>query len=217
MINDFLLFLRRLNFFLTFRFSRVNSSGSTRRTSRTKSTKACLTSVTKQRTSWIACSAMSARNLQQNRSSSVLAQAGELQIKHKAVPRSSSDFITQRTSDFRVTGFLTMKVGKIVAVSVGGSIILLQIASNEGYITIDWSKITKKANKLADKAEEAITGEGPSWADKVRINLLNVVSVSVIRSEKRPPIKFQIKSFVTEHSYTATAFAGGFLIGITFS
>lgn len=65
-----------------------------------------------------------------------------------------------------VTGFLTMKVGKIVAISVGGSIILLQIASNEGYIQIDWNKITKKANKLADKAEEAITGEGPSWADK---------------------------------------------------
>ena len=71
---------------------------------------------------------------------------------------------------FRVTGFLTMKVGKIVAVSVGGSIILLQIAANEGYITIDWNKITNKANKLADKAEEAITGEGPSWADKVNIN-----------------------------------------------
>jgi len=65
-----------------------------------------------------------------------------------------------------VTGFLTMKVGKVIAISVGGSIILLQIASNEGYINIDWSKITRKANKLADKAEEAITGEGPSWADK---------------------------------------------------
>lgn len=60
-----------------------------------------------------------------------------------------------------------MKVGKIVAISVGGAIILLQIAANEGYIEIDWSKVTKKANKLADKAEEAITGEGPSWADKV--------------------------------------------------
>lgn len=62
-----------------------------------------------------------------------------------------------------------MKVGKIVAVSVGGSIILLQIAANEGYIRIDWDKLTKKANKLADKAEEAVTGEGPSWADKVSL------------------------------------------------
>jgi hypothetical protein len=33
---------------------------------------------------------------------------------------------------FRVTGFLTMKVGKMVAISVGGSIILLQLASQEG-------------------------------------------------------------------------------------
>lgn len=63
-----------------------------------------------------------------------------------------------------------MKVGKTVAVIAGGSIILLQIAANEGYIQIDWNKITKKANKIADKAEEAITGEGPSWAEKVRIS-----------------------------------------------
>lgn len=60
-----------------------------------------------------------------------------------------------------------MKVGKFVALGVGTSIILLQIASNEGYIQIDWSKLTKSANKLADKAEEAISGEAPSWADKV--------------------------------------------------
>lgn len=60
-----------------------------------------------------------------------------------------------------------MKVGKVIAIGVGGSIILLQVASNEGYINIDWNKIGKRANNLADKAEEAITGEGPSWAEKV--------------------------------------------------
>lgn len=81
--------------------------------------------------------------------------------------------IEHYTSDFRATGFLTMKVGKIVAISVGGSIILLQIAANEGYIQIDWNRLTKKANKLADKAEEAITGEGPSWADKVSVIVLS--------------------------------------------
>ena len=64
-----------------------------------------------------------------------------------------------------------MKVGKVVAVAVGGSIILLQIAANEGYIQIDWNKLTKKANKLVDKAEGAISGEGPSWADKVSIHV----------------------------------------------
>ena len=60
-----------------------------------------------------------------------------------------------------------MKVGKAVAIAVGGSIIILQIASNEGYITIDWNKLLRKADKIADKAEEAISGQGPSWADKV--------------------------------------------------
>lgn len=60
-----------------------------------------------------------------------------------------------------------MKAGKIVAIGVGSSIILLQLASNEGYINIDWNKIGRKANTIADKAEEAISGEGPSWADKV--------------------------------------------------
>lgn len=29
--------------------------------------------------------------------------------------------------DFRATGYLTMKVGKVLAVAVGGSIILLQV------------------------------------------------------------------------------------------
>lgn len=112
-----------------------------------------------------------------------------------------------------------MKVGKIVAISVGGSIILLQIASNEGYIQIDWNKITKKANKLADKAEEAITGEGPSWADKVRNFVPSVLGMLMIRSEKKNVngVTFQLKSFVKENSYTATSFVGGFLIGTTFS
>ncbi|KAG5683660.1 hypothetical protein PVAND_012927 [Polypedilum vanderplanki] len=70
-----------------------------------------------------------------------------------------------------VTGYLTMKVGKIVAISVGGSIILLQIASNREYITIDWNKITKNGNKLSDKAQKVITGEGPSWAEKIKLYL----------------------------------------------
>lgn len=80
-----------------------------------------------------------------------------------------------------------MKVGKVVAVSVGGSIILLQIAANEGYIQIDWNKITKRANKLADKAEEAITGEGPSWADKVSNRFSQITSI-----QSRFDLKFSV-------------------------
>lgn len=51
------------------------------------------------------------------------------------VSRSSCD-LNFTTSDLRATGFLTMKVGKVVAVVAGGSIILLQIAANEGAFII---------------------------------------------------------------------------------
>lgn len=80
-----------------------------------------------------------------------------------------------------------------------------------GYITIDWNKLNKKANKIADKAEEAITGEGPSWADKVS-------NCKLLRFDlKLMSFAFQIKSYVKENSYAATSFAGGFLIGIAYS
>ncbi|XP_058817950.1 FUN14 domain-containing protein 1 isoform X1 [Topomyia yanbarensis] len=64
------------------------------------------------------------------------------------------------------TGYITMKIGKMAAVAVGGGIILLQIANQQGYIQIDWNKIHKKVDKVTDKVEEAVTGQGPSWADK---------------------------------------------------
>lgn len=61
-----------------------------------------------------------------------------------------------------------MKVGKVVAFSVGGGIIILQVAANQGYIKINWDKLQKKAEKISDKVEEKITGEGPKFLDKVK-------------------------------------------------
>ncbi|XP_055641502.1 FUN14 domain-containing protein 1 isoform X2 [Toxorhynchites rutilus septentrionalis] len=87
------------------------------------------------------------------------------------------------------TGYITMKVGKVAAVAVGGGIILLQIANQQGYINIDWNKIHKKVDKVADKVEEAVTGQGPSWDDK-------------------------IVKLAKENTYLATGFLGGFLIGL---
>uniref|UniRef100_A0A182NB25 glutaryl-CoA dehydrogenase (ETF) n=1 Tax=Anopheles dirus TaxID=7168 RepID=A0A182NB25_9DIPT len=64
------------------------------------------------------------------------------------------------------TGYITMKVGKMAAIAVGGGIILLQVANQQGIISIDWNKVQKKVDKVSDKVEEAVTGQGPSWADK---------------------------------------------------
>lgn len=68
---------------------------------------------------------------------------------------------------FRATGFATMKVGKVAAFAIGGGIILIEIAHQEGYINVDWSKITKKLDKVSDKVESAVTGKDKSWVDKV--------------------------------------------------
>lgn len=64
-----------------------------------------------------------------------------------------------------------MKVGKVAACAIGGGIIMLQIASTQGYININWDKIKKKAEKISDKVEEKVTGDGPKLMDKVRINI----------------------------------------------
>ncbi|XP_029162517.1 FUN14 domain-containing protein 1 isoform X3 [Nylanderia fulva] len=89
-----------------------------------------------------------------------------------------------------VTGFITMKVGKVAACAVGGGIIMLQIAAHQGYIKVNWDKITRKAEKITDKVEEKITGEGPKFMDKVGKLWRN-------------------------NSFIATSFLGGFIIGLS--
>lgn len=67
------------------------------------------------------------------------------------------------------TGFITMKVGKVTAMAVGGGIILLQIANHQGYIKVNWDKVYKQVDKVADRVEEKATGQGPKWMEKVGV------------------------------------------------
>lgn len=60
-----------------------------------------------------------------------------------------------------------MKIGKFAAVGLGGSVILLHIASQKGYIDINWDKINKKVDKITDKIEKEATGQSPDWFEKV--------------------------------------------------
>ncbi|CAD6997855.1 unnamed protein product [Ceratitis capitata] len=71
------------------------------------------------------------------------------------------------------TGFATMKVGKFAAFAIGGGIILMEIAHQEGFIEIDWSKITGKLDKVTDKVETAVTGQEKNWIEKVSENMLS--------------------------------------------
>lgn len=67
----------------------------------------------------------------------------------------------------RATGYSTMKIGKTAAFLIGSSILLLEVAHEQGLIKIDWNKVSKKVDQVGDKVEEAVTGEGPKWMDKV--------------------------------------------------
>ncbi|XP_044744497.1 FUN14 domain-containing protein 1 [Coccinella septempunctata] len=65
------------------------------------------------------------------------------------------------------TGFMAMRVGKPTALALGGGIILLQIANEKGLIKINWDKVNRKIDKVADKVEEVVTGQQPTVIDKV--------------------------------------------------
>ncbi|CAH1153538.1 unnamed protein product [Phaedon cochleariae] len=79
---------------------------------------------------------------------------------------SASKQIVLGASSGWVTGFLAMRVGKTAALALGGGIILLQVANEKGYIKINWDKVNKNLDKVTDKVEEKITGQGPTWMDK---------------------------------------------------
>lgn len=60
-----------------------------------------------------------------------------------------------------------MRVGKTAALALGGGIILLEIASEKGYIKINWDKVQENLDKVSETAEEKISGQTPGWMEKV--------------------------------------------------
>lgn len=69
---------------------------------------------------------------------------------------------------FRITGFALVKIGKMAALAIGGTIVFLEIANENGIVKIDWGKVEKEVDKVTDRVEEAVTGNKKSWMDKVR-------------------------------------------------
>lgn len=55
----------------------------------------------------------------------------------------------------------------MAAIGIGGGVILLHLASQKGYIDINWDKINKRVDKIADKVEKEATGKSADWFDKV--------------------------------------------------
>lgn len=106
---------------------------------------------------------MLARNRQRNKFCSVLVVDGESK-NFKFSQKLRKNVFKKK---IRATGYVTMKVGKAAALALGGGIILLQLAHQQGYITVDWNKVTRKFDKVTDKVTEAVTHEKPGLLDKV--------------------------------------------------
>jgi len=54
------------------------------------------------------------------------------------------------------TGYATMKVGKMAATAIGGSLLLLQIAHHNGYIKVNWNRVTEESNSVAAKIKDKL-------------------------------------------------------------
>ncbi|KAG0728684.1 FUN14 domain-containing protein 1 [Chionoecetes opilio] len=76
-----------------------------------------------------------------------------------------------------VVGYLSMKVGKVAATVVGGSLLVMQLAAHKGYIKVDWNRVNndfeKNARRLKKEVESTVN---PRMADEaVRFARENVV------------------------------------------
>lgn len=87
-------------------------------------------------------------------------------------------------------GMLFAKVGKVAAATVGTSLLLLQVAQHQGYVTVNWTKIEKSMSKAKQQIEKDTRKAYPNF----------VANVS---------------SFFEHNVFLASGFAGGFLIGIS--
>merc|ERR1719429_117783 len=69
-----------------------------------------------------------------------------------------------------VSGYLTMKAGKMAATAIGGTLLLLQIAHHKGYIKVDWSRMTEDSASVADKIKKKLHIQSKSGLEKFQVN-----------------------------------------------
>lgn len=130
---------------------------------------------------------------------------------------SASKQIILGASSGWVTGFLSMRVGKVAALALGGGIILLQIANEKGYINVNWDKVNKNLDKVADKVEEKITGESSTWMDKAERYVDRKVDQAegvLKKGQKKAKRWYNGGNGVTEMHIFIISFVAGIAIGV---
>ncbi len=91
-----------------------------------------------------------------------------------------------------LTGYLTMKVGRMAATAVGGSLIILQVAHHKGYVKVDWGRLSGDSSGAVSRLRDRLRNRSRSgWT------------------------RFQ--NLAADNSYVAGGFTGGFFLGIASS
>ncbi|XP_076043470.1 FUN14 domain-containing protein 1 [Oratosquilla oratoria] len=67
-------------------------------------------------------------------------------------------------------GFLSMKVGKVAATVLGGSLLVMQIAAHKGYIKVDWNRVNKDIEKSARKIQDDVKSRVNSGVGDERLH-----------------------------------------------
>jgi FUN14 domain-containing protein 1 len=91
-----------------------------------------------------------------------------------------------------LAGYLTMKVGKMAATVVGGTLILLQIAHHKGYVKVDWNRMSDDTSGVADRIR-----------DRLRMRSRNGYE--------------RFRDVAGQNAYLVGGFTGGFFLGIASS
>lgn len=60
-----------------------------------------------------------------------------------------------------------MKLGKAAAFTVGSGILALQLANSSGYININWDKLTRGVERVAEQVEDSTSDKKKGLLKKV--------------------------------------------------
>lgn len=80
----------------------------------------------------------------------------------------------------RATGFIMMKLGKAAAFTVGSGILALQLANSSGYININWDKLTRGVERVAERVEDSTSDKKQGLLKKVTYTQCNVYIICIM-------------------------------------
>jgi len=83
----------------------------------------------------------------------------------------------------RATGFIMMKLGKAAAFTVGSGILVLQLANSSGYININWDKLTRGVERVAEQVEGSTSDKKQGLLKKVTCTQYIIVFIKCIMSK----------------------------------